>query len=144
VTGGAGLDILINNGAYLASKTKGFLPTTLSDPENVEMITASFRNSVDTNVLGAINVTNTFLPLIRKGGQKKIVHVSSVMGDPRFVREARVVDTLSYSASKAMLNLMVAKYAVELAEQEVLVVALSPGYATSLGILFLSLDMFGS
>jgi NAD(P)-dependent dehydrogenase (short-subunit alcohol dehydrogenase family) len=127
VTGG-GLDVLINNGAYIENSTFDFLPTTLSDPSNLPLVTSAFHKSVDTNVLGAIFVTNTFLPLILKGKQKKIVHISSAMGDAEFVRKAGVTGAVGYSASKAMLNLVVAKFAVELGEKGVNVVALSPGW----------------
>lgn len=88
----------------------------------------SFHRSLDTNVLGAIYVTNSLLPLILKGKEKKIVHISSAMGDAEFVRKAGVVGAVSYSASKAMLNLVVAKYGVELEAQGVVVVGLSPGW----------------
>ena len=119
---------MINNGAYLDSITTAFTPTTLTDPSNLPLVTDAFQKAVDTNVLGAIYVTNTFLPLILKGQQKKIVHISSAMGDVEFVRKAAVMGAVSYSASKAMLNLVVAKYAVELGEKGVNVVALSPGW----------------
>ncbi|TVY41346.1 putative oxidoreductase [Lachnellula occidentalis] len=127
VTGGS-LDILINNGAYLDVETPGFPPTSLSSPENVEKVGNAFHKGVDTNVLGAIHVTNAFLPLILKGTQKKIIHVSSAMGDSALVLKAGVWPAVSYSATKAMLNLVVAKFAVELAGQGVLVLSLSPGF----------------
>ncbi|TVY56985.1 putative oxidoreductase [Lachnellula cervina] len=127
VTGGS-LDVLINNGAYLDVETPALLPTALSAPENVEKVHKAFHKGVDTNVLGAIHVTNTFLPLILKGTQKKIVHISTAMGDTAWVTKAGVWGGLTYSATKAMLNLVVAKFAVELEGQGVLIFSLSPGW----------------
>ncbi|TVY33085.1 putative oxidoreductase [Lachnellula subtilissima] len=127
VTGGS-LDILINNGAYLDTETPGFPATSLSSPENIEKVNNAFYKGIDTNVLGAIHVTNTFLPLILKGTEKKIIHISSAMGDSTLVLKGGIAGAVSYSATKAMLNLVVAKFAVELAGQGVLILSLSPGW----------------
>ena len=50
------------------------------------------------------------------------------MGNPALVLKGGVAGAVSYSATKAMLNLVVAKFAVELAGQGVLILSLSPGW----------------
>jgi NAD(P)-dependent dehydrogenase (short-subunit alcohol dehydrogenase family) len=59
-------------------------------------------------------VTNALLPLILKGQEKKIVHISTGMADTDLVLKSGVSYAVPYSASKAALNLVVAKYAAEL------------------------------
>jgi len=39
-----------------------------------------------TNVVGAVAVTNAFLPLVEKGAQKKVINISSAAGDSESVK----------------------------------------------------------
>lgn len=130
VTGGE-LDVLVNNAAYIEIKTPGLLPSVLTSPENLENVKEALSRSIETNVLGAIYVTNTFLPLILKGKEKKIVHISSGMASSELVAKSGIAYSVPYSTSKAALNLVVAKYAAELGEKGVLVTALSPGWVNT-------------
>ena len=127
ITGG-NLDVLINNAAYLDTDTSTLLPSQLSTTENLEQVKESISKSVESNVLGAIYVTNSFLPLIERGTEKKIVHISTGMADTDLVLGTGIAASVPYSTSKAMLNSLVAKYGAELQPKGIHIVALSPGW----------------
>ena len=120
------LDILINNAALVETEAVNIKPTAFS--ENYELMRSAFGKSFDVNVYGAIYVTNAFLPLIEKGERRKIVHLSTGMADPELVIGAGVAVAVPYSVSKAALNIVVAKFAVEVRQRGVVVVAMSPGW----------------
>ncbi|KAI9037696.1 uncharacterized protein KD926_000112 [Aspergillus affinis] len=90
-------------------------------------------SQVHVNLLGAIYTINSFLPLIRNGQEKKIVYITSPSGDAKFTRACSVTVTLGYSISKAGMNLMIAKYAAELAGEGIKTLALSPGWVDTDG-----------
>ena len=66
--------------------------------------TAQFK----TNVVGVINSTNAFLPLLRKGSAKKVVAISSAQGDLDFVLGTEVPTNIQYPITKAAMNMAVA------------------------------------
>lgn len=80
-----------------------------------------------TNVVGAVAVTNAFLPLIGKGTQKKVINISSAAGDLEFIEKSGYVSAVPYGISKAALNLINTKYAVEFREKGYTFLAISPG-----------------
>lgn len=127
ITGGT-LDILINNGAFLDESTAMIMPSQLSEPEHLEHVKDMFEKSVESNVFGAIHVTNSFLPLIEQGKEKKIVHTTSGMGDTDLTLATGIAGLVPYSASKAMMNSVVAKYGAELQPRNIHIVAMSPGW----------------
>ncbi|KAJ8612772.1 hypothetical protein MRB53_037243 [Persea americana] len=130
ITGGS-LDILINNGAYLDTANAAIPPSQLTEPDHLQTFLDAMNKSVDTNVIGAIYVTNSFLPLIEQGKEKKIVHISTGNGDTDIVIGSGTAALLPYSASKAMLNNVVAKYGVELQPKGIHVVGISPGFVNN-------------
>lgn len=125
VTGG-GLDILIHNAAATDLATVMLPPSQL--PKDTEGLHEAFRETLDTSVFGAILVTNAFLPLVRQGMEKKIVHISSGMADTEIIKKTGLSYGVAYSAAKAALNVVVAKYAAELAPESIKVLALSPSW----------------
>lgn len=62
------VDILLNNAGYML---KGLA-------EETSMVTA--RQQFDTNFWGAVQITNSILPLFRKQKSGKIITVSSFLG----------------------------------------------------------------
>lgn len=127
VTGGS-LDILINNGAYLDTANAGVLPSQLTEPDHLDTFIDAMNKSVDTNVVGAVYVTNAFLSLIEQGKEKKIVHITTGHGDTDLILGSGFAALLPYGASKAMLNNVVARYGMELQPKGIHVVAISPGF----------------
>ena len=117
------LDVLVNNA--------GILPeATASAPEAVDV--ALFARTFETNLLGAVRVTERFLPLLRESGAGRIVNVSSTMGsladqlDPQSPYYSVVVP--AYQASKAALNSVTVGLSKLLAGTPIKVNAVCPGF----------------
>ena len=120
-----GVDYLIVNGAYIPPKTSGLHPSGFSGREaelREEMV-----DSLNVNVVGVIYTINAFLSLVRKGSAKKITVISTGIADAEMVVQHDIPGSLVYSSMKAATNMVVAKYAVELRGEEIVVLALSPG-----------------
>ena len=78
-------------------------------------------------MVGAVAVTNAFLPLIEKGALKKVINISSAAGDSEFVEKTGYASA-AYGISKAALNYINAKYAVEFRGKGYTFLAISPGF----------------
>jgi NAD(P)-dependent dehydrogenase (short-subunit alcohol dehydrogenase family) len=118
------LDILINNAGVLPEAT---------DPEPHEYASADmFRNTFETNVFGAVAVTEALLPLLRNSAAGRIVNVSSAMGsladqcDPTSPYYAMAVP--AYQCSKAALNSVTIGLSKKLAGSNVVVTSVCPGF----------------
>lgn len=125
VTGGS-LDVLIHNAASTDTATAMLDPSQL--PSDVAALHEAFRPTLDTSIFGAILLTNNFLSLIRAGTEKKIIHISSGMADTELIRTSGISYAVPYAAAKAALNVVVAKYAVDLRSEDIKVLAMSPGW----------------
>lgn len=125
ITGGK-LDVLIHNSNAVDSTAMALNPSQF--PFDAEAVQKIFEPSLATAVYGGLWATNAFLPLIEKGTQKKIVHISSAMALPDLINKAGVSYAVAYSVAKAGMNVQVAKYAAELAPKGIKVLALSPGW----------------
>ncbi|KAK4063739.1 hypothetical protein Trihar35433_8447 [Trichoderma harzianum] len=124
LTGGS-VDYLIVNAAYQNHKAASLTPTSFIGQEDV--LVKEMRQYLDVGVIGVIQTINAFLPLIRKSATKKIIAISSGMADFDFVGKAEIAFGVSYGATKAALNLVIIKYGIELKDEGVVVLALSPG-----------------
>ncbi|PWY93038.1 NAD(P)-binding protein [Aspergillus sclerotioniger CBS 115572] len=125
ITGGT-LDVLIHNSNAVDMASMSLNPTQL--PYDAQAIRDIFDASFSTAIYGGIWTTNAFLPLIEKGNQKKIVHISTGMADLDLIKKSGVSYAVAYSVAKSGMNVQVAKYAAELAPKGIKVVALSPGW----------------
>ncbi|KAJ5914187.1 hypothetical protein N7504_003070 [Penicillium tannophilum] len=125
ITGGK-LDVFIHNSNAVDMVSMGLTPSQI--PFDGEAIRKIFEPSLSTGIYGALWATNAFLPLIEKGIQKKIVHISSAMADTNLINRSGVSYAVAYAVSKAGMNVQVAKYAAELAPKGIKVLALSPGW----------------
>ncbi|CEJ53655.1 hypothetical protein PMG11_00005 [Penicillium brasilianum] len=125
VTGGK-LDVLIHNSNAVDVATMSLNPTQL--PFDAQAIRRIFDPPFSTGIYGGIWTTNAFLPLIERGTQKKIVHISSAMADLDLIKATGISYGVAYSIGKAGMNVQVAKYAAELAPRGIKVLALSPGW----------------
>lgn len=117
------LDLLINNA--------GILPEATAQPDEAVDVDL-FRATFDTNLLGAVRVTQHFLPLLRDAPGGRIVNVSTTMGslgdqsDPRSPYYGVVVP--AYQASKAALNSVTVGLSKLLAGTSIKVNAVCPGF----------------
>lgn len=85
---------------------------TIASPDTAALL-ADFNASLSTNVLGPILTTNAFLPLLKKGSLKKVLTLSSGMGDPEMNLKAGISNQVAYCVSKAALEMVNVKYAGE-------------------------------
>lgn len=86
------------------------------------------RTVLDTNVFGAVRVTNAMLPLLRRADAPRIVNVSSNMGSLTLQTGPIMA---AYAPSKSMLNSITAQYARRLSDSHVIVNACCPGYVAT-------------
>lgn len=80
-----------------------------------------------TNVVGNIHLFNLFLPLVMKGKVKKVITISSGAADLDFINDLEIETSAVYAASKAALNVIVAKFNAQYKKDGVLFVSISPG-----------------
>ncbi len=120
------LDILINNAA-IRIEQYGKQPS--------EQPLHQWRKTFDTNLFGVVEVTQTFLPLLRKSSAGRIVNVSSLLAslgthsDPSSYAYSAMFKSLpAYSASKSAINSWTVHLAFELRDTPVKVNAVHPGY----------------
>lgn len=113
------LDVLVNNAGIVSM-----------DPQPTR---GALRSVLDTNVVGALSVTEAFLPLLHKATRKpaRLVFVSSSMGsithaaDPssKYYRP----HATEYRVSKAALNMLMTMYNARLNSDEFMVFGADPG-----------------
>lgn len=83
---------------------------------------------IKVNLTSNVYVINAFLDLVRNGKEKKIMFVSSNSGDIEFSRITGMSAMVGYSISKAGMNMVMTKYAIELAAEDIKTVSVSPGW----------------
>ncbi len=119
------LDILINNAGIL-----GVQPQT-AEATAVE----SIREVFETNFFGAINVTQTFLELLKKSDCPRISNITSGLGsltlhsDPEW--KYYHVKSAAYGPSKSALNAYTIVLAYELRDLPFKVNVIDPGYTAT-------------
>jgi NAD(P)-dependent dehydrogenase (short-subunit alcohol dehydrogenase family) len=116
------LDVLINNaGIALDVKEKGKLS-----------LRTMMQRTYDVNVFGAAVVTDTFIPLLEKSSNPRIVFVSSSIGS--LTAAADVTNPwskdpfLAYKSSKTAMNMIMLYYNGLLHDKGFKVNAVCPGY----------------
>ncbi len=77
---------------------------------------------------------NAFLPLIRAAAAKstaKVITLSSGAGDTEFTLKGKFARGTPYSVSKAAFNMVNVKYASEFVNEDILFLAISPGFVNT-------------
>lgn len=125
------LDVLVNNAGVLPEATK-------ADRVDGPLDAAMFRETLETNVFGAVAVTQALLPLLCASEAGRIVNVSSTMGslndqaNPESPYYSLALP--AYQTSKAALNSVTIGLSKALAESNVKVNSVCPGWVqTGLG-----------
>ena len=119
------LDVLINNAGIA-----GGFPQSAA-----ETGTDTIREVFDTNFFGVINVTQAFLPTLKKSAEPRIVNVTSGLGsltlhnDPNW--KYYQVKSAAYGPSKSALNAYTIVLAYELRDTPFKVNAVDPGYTAT-------------
>lgn len=116
------LDVLINNaGIALDVKEKGKIS-----------LRTMMQRTYDVNVFGASVVTDTFIPLLEKSDNPRIVFVSSSIGSLTFAADLTTQLSkerfLAYKSSKTALNMVMLYYNSLLHEKGFKINAACPGY----------------
>ena len=119
------LDILINNAGILGDIPQGASTTSIE----------SIQKVFDTNFFGVINVTQTFIELLKKSDSPRISNITSGLGsltlhsDPTWKYYS--VKAVSYVSSKTALNAFTVTLAHELKELNFKVNSIDPGYTAT-------------
>ena len=110
----AKLDVLINNAAVISDADQDVLSIR---PEIV-------ARTIDTNALGALRVSQAFLPQLLKSSQGRVINVSSGAG------QLSDMGTWSpaYAASKTTLNAITCLLAAALRDKGIAVNSVCPGW----------------
>lgn len=112
-----GLDVLVNNAGI-----SGPLQDGAQDPTTLDL--DGFRTVLDTNVFGAVRVTNAMLPLLGGSAAPRIVNMSSDMGSLALQTGPQMA---AYAPSKTLLNSITAQYARRLSDTNIIINAACPG-----------------
>jgi 3-oxoacyl-[acyl-carrier protein] reductase len=103
------IDVLVNNSGIVRDNVLGLL----SDDE--------IRDVLDTNVIGAFNMTRAAIPHMISRRAGKIINVSSVAGEKGGRGQT------NYAASKGAINALTRALAAEVAPRNITVNAVAPG-----------------
>ena len=108
------LDILVNSAGINLGKAGEIDSLSLKD----------FTESFLVNVGGPFLATRYLLPLLKKGREKKVVNITSVMGSIQL----STGDMAPYRVSKAALNMLTKNLAIAYRPYGITVVGLHPGW----------------
>jgi NAD(P)-dependent dehydrogenase (short-subunit alcohol dehydrogenase family) len=112
---GVAIDLVINNaGMYGDARQR------MADFDY-----AAATRTFETNALGALRVSQAFLPHLRRGTGKKIAHISSAMGS---IGTMSSPGDLAYRMSKAALNMISRSIALELHDDHIISIVVHPGW----------------
>ncbi|KAL3471333.1 hypothetical protein BJX99DRAFT_263353 [Aspergillus californicus] len=117
------LDVLVNNAAiYLLNRDAAQQP-----------VHDALRDCFETNVIGAATLTETFLPLLQRSANPRLVFVTSADGslahnsDP--ISPNWGTRASEYRVSKAALNMLLVQYHAKL--EDVIVIGVDPGFSAT-------------
>jgi NAD(P)-dependent dehydrogenase (short-subunit alcohol dehydrogenase family) len=117
------LDMLLNNAGISGNQA--------ATPE--QTLREAYQEQFNTNVFGAAAVTEAFLPLLRKGGSKRLAFVST--GLSSLQKAADGTQPMSkfplYRTTKAALNMVMLYYAHKLENEGFVVSAPAPGFCAT-------------
>ena len=111
------IDVLVNNA--------GILIDLETPPRDTDL--SKLHQTLDTNVLGVVRVTQAFLPALKQSDDPRIVNVSSTWGSLDAMSKSPSA-TPSYHVSKAALNMWTVLLAQDLKPDGVSVNSICPGW----------------
>jgi len=120
--GGGKVDWLINNAGIMTGT--GAEPATGISKSTVK----EWRDQYEVNVIGLVFFNIALIPLLEKSNEKKVVNISSMLGDLEFTEKNPLLHFSSYSATKAAVTLANAKFHLEFKDKGFIFLALNPGW----------------
>jgi NAD(P)-dependent dehydrogenase (short-subunit alcohol dehydrogenase family) len=95
-----------------------------------DLLQSEIDVGLKNNLFSNVYVINAFLGLIRKGeaSQKKVIFITSQSGDIEFTRGTGFATLVGYSVSKIGMEMVITKYAAELAGEGIKFLSLAPGW----------------
>lgn len=113
------LDILVNNAGVLLDETNN-----LPSKTDLQIVKAT----LETNLIGAWRLCQSFLPMMKKNEYGRIVNVSSGAGALDTIQQGLYAP--AYSLSKSSLNVLTIMFANELRREaaNILINAVDPGW----------------
>ncbi len=110
------IDVLINNaGIYGDSPRRGF----------GQLDYAAWTQTLTINTQAPVKMAEAFLPHLQRGDKKLLVSISSQMGS---IADNGSGGSIVYRTSKAALNAAMKSIAIDLADQNIGVLVLHPGW----------------
>ena len=107
--------ILVNNAGIYPESTEARL---------VDVKTSVWRETIETNLLGAVRLCRDVVPLMQRVAYGRIVNISSGLGQ----LSQMGAGSPAYRVSKAALNALTVTLAAEVKGQGILVNSMSPGW----------------
>lgn len=112
---GVAIDLVINNAGVYGD------PRQRLEEFDYEAALRTF----ETNALGALRVSQAFVPHLRRGAGKKLAHISSAMGS---IGSTNSPGDLAYRMSKTALNMISKSIAAELHDDHIISIVVHPGW----------------
>jgi NAD(P)-dependent dehydrogenase (short-subunit alcohol dehydrogenase family) len=109
------VDLLVNNAGTYGARSKAMDDVDLDEMKTV----------FEVNAVGPLRVTRAFMPLVRRGADPAVVHVTSLMGS---IADNSSGGSWAYRTSKAALNMINRNIAHDLNDDKIPSVAIHPGW----------------
>ncbi|KAI9061881.1 NAD(P)-binding protein [Trametes sanguinea] len=121
---GGSLDVLIHNAARtdMRSNFRGF-----NDYKDLDELDSDFIDSFKVNTLGVVHSIHAFLPLLRRGTEKKIIVLNTEGASVSLTLRSGAADVAAYCTTKAAAAMVTAKYAAAPSKEGFVVVSIAPG-----------------
>jgi NAD(P)-dependent dehydrogenase (short-subunit alcohol dehydrogenase family) len=121
------IDVLINNAAAVEATFAADMAAATMPFEKIDFDAA--RRDFDVNTLGAMRVTQAFMPNVEHSHQKKVISVTSLAGS--FGNPLPNGIGMNYGASKAALNKYMSMLATQMKSKGVIVALVQPVFVAS-------------
>jgi len=123
--GGGKVDLLINNAGVMTGT--GADPATGISKSTV----AEWNEQWQINVVGLVFFSIALIPLVEKSSEKRIVNVTSMLGDITYHEKNPHLHFSSYAVTKAGVTMANLKFHHEFKDKGIIFLALNPGWVNT-------------